>query len=159
MPCRRAGDKAAARKYQTAHPEKFRASVERSRAKHRDKINARAAKWRLENPEHVAEVLNRWLSKNPNIRRVYEQNRIARKIKNGGKLSKGLISKLLKLQRGKCPCCGKPLGDDYHLDHRMPLALGGANEDWNMQLLRDKCNLSKGAKHPIEFMNSRGFLL
>ena len=159
MPCRRAGDKAAATKYRSAHPENFRASVARSRARHRDKRNSRAAKWRLENPEHVAEILNRWLAKNPNIRRVYEQNRNARKTKNGGELSHGLIGKLYKLQRGKCPCCGNPLGENYHLDHVMPLVLGGEHEDRNMQLLRQQCNNQKHAKHPVDFMQSRGFLL
>lgn len=55
--------------------------------------------------------------------------------------------------------CGKPLGDAYHLDHVMPLALGGSNTDDNMQLLRDRCNLQKHAKHPVDFMQERGFLL
>ena len=31
--------------------------------------------------------------------------------------------------------------------------------DTNIQLLRATCNTSKGAKDPIEFMQSRGFLL
>jgi len=91
--------------------------------------------------------------------KIVQQNRRARKKYNGGRLSKGLSNKLYKLQRGKCACCGKSLGDDYHLDHRMPLALGGVNEDLNMQLLRSKCNREKHAKHPIDFMQSRGFLL
>ena len=91
--------------------------------------------------------------------RINCQNRRARKIAVGGKLSKGLTEKLYKLQRGKCACCGKLLGDNYHLDHRMPIALGGANEDWNIQLLRSTCNHEKHAKHPIDFMQERGYLL
>ena len=38
-------------------------------------------------------------------------------------------------------------------------ALGGLNADSNMQLLRAECNLQKSAKHPVDFMQSRGFLL
>jgi len=36
---------------------------------------------------------------------------------------------------------------------------GGSNTDDNMQLLRKLCNLQKHAKHPVDFMQERGFLL
>lgn len=129
------------------------------RAINKEKISLRNAKWRSLNPGKVKAQSNRWKSENPSANRIHKQNRRSRKIENGGVLSKGLTEKLFKLQRGKCPCCGEPLGDDYHLDHKMPLALGGANEDWNMQLLRAICNMQKHAKHPIDFMQSKGFLL
>ena len=70
-----------------------------------------------------------------------------------------IVEKLLKLQKGKCPCCSLPLGDDFHLDHKMPLALGGDHVDDNMQLLKARCNMQKRASNPIDFMQSRGFLL
>lgn len=41
----------------------------------------------------------------------------------------------------------------------VPLALGGTNTDGNMQLLRSTCNQKKHAKHPVDFMQQRGFLL
>ena len=69
------------------------------------------------------------------------------------------MKKLSTIQKGKCACCALPLGKDFHLDHKMPLALGGANEDSNIQLLRRECNIKKAAKHPINFMQERGFLL
>jgi 5-methylcytosine-specific restriction endonuclease McrA len=53
----------------------------------------------------------------------------------------------------------QPLGDNYHLDHITPITLGGSNTDDNMQLLRQRCNNQKYNKHPIDFMQSRGFLL
>ena len=40
-----------------------------------------------------------------------------------------------------------------------PLARGGTNQRTNLQLLCPPCNLSKSAKDPIDFMQSRGFLL
>ena len=46
-----------------------------------------------------------------------------------------------------------------HLDHIMPLALGGSNTDDNIQLLRARCNLQKRAKHPVDFMRERGYLI
>jgi 5-methylcytosine-specific restriction endonuclease McrA len=91
--------------------------------------------------------------------RIICQNYRSRKRANGGTLSKGLAEKLFKLQQGKCPCCKQPLGRNYHLDHIVPTALGGSNSDDNMQLLRATCNHQKHAKHPIDFMQQRGFLL
>lgn len=116
------------------------------------------AEWKANNPKKHGAHNSKWAAANPEARRIFEQNRRARK--SGGKLTKGLAERLYKLQRGKCACgCKQPLGDDYHLDHRMPLALGGANEDWNMQLLTTTCNLKKNKKHPVDFMQQRGFLL
>ena len=92
-------------------------------------------------------------------RRIILQNRRAKKRSTGGVLSNGLSEKLFKLQQGKCPCCKEPLGENYHLDHIMPIHLGGPNIDSNMQLLRQVCNLQKSAQHPIDFMQRRGFLL
>ena len=91
--------------------------------------------------------------------RINSQNYKAKKRANGGTLSKGVSEKLFKLQQGKCPCCNELLGENYHLDHILPIHLGGPNIDSNMQLLRQVCNLQKSAQHPIDFMQGRGFLL
>lgn len=165
---------ASTRKWQIANPEKVNATAERWRKNNPDKVKVSFEKWKDRNPGKMAVAYAnyrannlekcranyvKWISSHPEMIRIYRQNRRAKKLSNGGKLSKGLAEKLFTLQRGKCACCGLPLGDNYHLDHRMPLALGGANEDSNMQLLRQRCNNQKGAKHPIDFMQSRGFLL
>ena len=128
-------------------------------AENRDKaISARAA-WYASNREKMAAHGAAWRAANPDACRIHHQNRRARKRSNGGRLSPDIADRLFKLQRGKCACCGNPLGNDYHLDHIMPLALGGTNTDGNMQLLTAKCNLQKNAKHPVDFMRSKGFLL
>lgn len=115
-------------------------------------------KWRAANPDKVKAAYTTWKAENPDKVRLINQNRRAQK-SSSGKLSKNIAERLYRLQKGKCACCGLPLGDDYHMDHRMPLALGGTNTDDNMQLLRKLCNLQKNAKHPVDFMRSRGFLL
>ena len=116
------------------------------------------AKYRVCNPEKTKSDNAKYYAENPDASRIKNQNYRAKKRANGGKLSKGLAAKLFKLQQGKCACCRNHL-DKYHLDHRMPIALGGENEDLNMQLLCPTCNLQKHAKHPIDFMQSKGFLL
>jgi 5-methylcytosine-specific restriction endonuclease McrA len=120
---------------------------------------ARAAARYKANPERSKASTSAWFKANPESCRIYAHNRRDAKLSSGGKLSKGLSEKLFKLQRGLCPCCNQPLGNDYHLDHIMPLKKGGANEDWNIQLLRQQCNNQKHSKDPIDFMRSRGFLI
>lgn len=140
-------------------PERVKELKDKWRSENKEKINADAKKWLSENIEKARESSNRWKYKNPETGRIYHQNRKARLENSGGVLSRDIAKTLFALQKGKCPCCNQPLGEDYHIDHITPLALGGANEDWNVQLLRKVCNLQKHAKHPVDFMQSRGFLL
>lgn len=123
------------------------------------KVKAMGAAWRAANPDKKKATDAAWNAANPEAKRIRVQNRRARKKKAGGKLSSNLSAKLFKLQKGKCPCCNQPLGNDFHLDHIMPLIRGGSNTDDNIQLLRAICNLQKNAAHPVDFMQSRGFLL
>ena len=148
--------------------------VKRDDRYNKDDSIARARAWQAANPERVKEnkkawqeanrekfvgYTMKWRASNPEAARAIHSNRRAKKMGAKGRVSADIREKLFVLQKGKCPCCGKPLGDDCHLDHKMPLALGGTNTDDNMQLLRAKCNMEKSAKHPIDFMQSRGFLL
>lgn len=140
-----------------ANPDRVKAMKERHRA---------TAKYKETNSRYAAENIDRnraknraWINNNRDAaNRIYHTRR-AKKAEAGGVLSKGLAAKLLSLQRGKCACCGLPLGGKYHLDHILPIALGGTNTDDNIQLLRAVCNHQKHAKHPVDFMQSRGFLL
>lgn len=147
-------------KWNAANPDKVKACRDKWIARNQDKVRMYQAKYHWANVEKRMAATARWLTAHPEYGRIKEQNRRAKKKQNGGVLSKGLAAKLFKLQKGKCACgCAKSLGKNYHMDHRMPLHLGGANEDWNIQLLRGSCNDRKGIKHPIEFMQSMGFLL
>ena len=156
--------------YRASNREKVNAQIYAWNAANREKVNARTAAWKLANPEKIKTYVEAnseklkaqsiaWRKANPDAVRIFYQNRRARKLENGGTLSKGLSAKLFKLQKGKCPCCKQALGNDYHLDHIVPMALGGSNTDDNIQLLRATCNHQKHAKHPIDFMQQRGFLL
>lgn len=160
--------RAVAVAWQVANPERRKAhqaayraaNVEKSkayRAANADKINARSIAWQADNPEKRKAQQATYRAANPEVRRIDRQNRRARKLFSGGTLSRGLAANLFEVQRGLCACCQDPLGDDYHLDHIMPLALGGTNTDSNMQLLLARCNLQKGSSHPDEFMQDREF--
>lgn len=149
----------AASAWAAANPCKVMArSIARYAADARKELS-RNKEWRAANQDKIKAAKAAWRVKNPEARRIHNHNRRARKRANGGKLSPCLADKLFKLQHGKCACCHASIADGSHLDHVIPLALGGLNEDWNMQLLCPPCNLSKGAKHPVDFMQSRGLLL
>lgn len=142
-----------------ANPERERQNYAAWVARNPGKGKERSAAWRLANPERESRNHKAWRAANPEAIKRHNQNRRALKIGSGGELSKGIAEKLFALQKGKCACCGEPLGNNYHLDHIMPLALGGTNTDDNIQLLRQRCNNQKHKKHPIDFMQERGFLL
>ncbi len=84
-----------------------------------------------------------------------------RRSKVGGTWTIADIMRLLELQRHKCAhtFCRASLKGGYHIDHIMPLALGGSNAPSNLQLLCAPCNLSKSARHPIDFAQMKGLLL
>lgn len=160
--------------YRAANPEQEKLRVRAYREANKAKRNAANAVWRAENPEKVKSSQDAyhaknpgkankkssdWREKNPAQVRIQRHNRRALVLSAGGSLSKGLLAKLFELQKGMCPCCKQPLGDKYHMDHVMPLALGGTNTDDNIQLLRATCNQKKHAKHPVDFMQAKGFLL
>lgn len=132
------------RAYSAANKAKVAAGNRAYRIANKDKIDARVYVWKRLNPEKL---------------RVYSQNRRALQLKAGGSLSLNIEEKLLGLQKGRCACCKGILDGDYHLDHIMPLKLGGDHNDSNMQLLHSRCNLRKNALHPVDFMQRQGFLL
>ena len=152
-------DKARKAAWRAANHNKVKSSKEAWRAANKDKERDRRSVYRAAHLDKEKANAAAWRAANKEVRRIYEQNRRARKRASGGKLSPGLADRLFKLQRGKCACCHVSIEDGNHLDHVIPLALEGPNEDWNMQLLCGPCNLSKNAKHPVEFMQQRGFLL
>ena len=67
---------------------------------------------------------------------------------SGGKHTAADIMELRTLQNHRCARCKVDVQHGFHVDHIMPLALGGSNTKENLQILCQKCNLSKGAKHP-----------
>lgn len=150
--------RAAAAEYRKNNPDKIKSSRAAYKEKNHEQIKARDAARHAENREKRNAKIAEWRRANKDVVLTHNRNRRAKEI-SSGKLSVGIRERLFSLQRGKCACCGLPLGDDYHLDHRIPLARGGSNTDDNMQLLRKLCNIKKKARDPIEFMQSKGFLL
>lgn len=83
--------------------------------------------------------------------------RRARKRAASGSLTQADIREVSEAQGGRCAYCRAAVR--LSIDHIIPLVRGGEHSRRNIQMLCIPCNSSKGAKHPIEFAQSRGLLL
>jgi len=128
--------------------------------KNKEKQKKYQSEYWLNNSERILETKRKYRAKNKDKKRIYRQNRRCRESGGKNKLPSSLIEKLISLQKGRCACgCNELLANDFHVDHIMPLALGGLNVPTNIQLLKKRCNLRKSFKHPVVFMQENGFLL
>lgn len=100
-----------------------------------------------------------WRMANSEACRAYSASRRAKERAAQGKHSAKDIKELLILQKNKCAVCACCIKEKYHVDHKYAIHTGGANDKSNLQILCQSCNLSKGSKDPIVFMQSRGFLI
>lgn len=145
--------------WQAANKEKFEAYQKSYLAANRGAAKERARLWRIKHPERSHAQGKAWRQSNKHMLVIKEQRRRARIKGVGGNLSKDIHARLMKLQKGKCAVCRTSLKRTRpHIDHHMPIAKGGTNTDDNVQLLCPHCNAKKSAKHPVDFMQERGFL-
>jgi 5-methylcytosine-specific restriction endonuclease McrA len=106
------------------------------RLKHHDKVRAANVKWYAANRDRYS---------------LYVRNRRVRMLGAAGTHNQKDIAELFKSQSGACAGCACCLAAGWHVDHVMPLVLGGSNWPSNLQLLCPACNLRKGAKHPDQW--------
>ena len=130
--------------------------IENNRLKH----NKYVKKWEAENSEYKKELCARWTKQNKDLVNAATQKRRAIKKFQLGDVSKNIVKLLLSMQKNLCINCQSNLTDyGYHIDHIMPISLGGMHEDKNLQLLCPTCNMKKSNKDPIAWANENGRLL
>ena len=79
----------------------------------------------------------------------YETTRQKYYAKNQRKLmTKELRRRIIERDNYTCQNCGKYMPDEVglHVDHIVSIKNGGKTVESNLQVLCDKCNLSKGAR-------------
>lgn len=149
-------------KVKTYSQEWYAGNIDQARAKavsyyhaNRDERIAYSHAYRVSSPEKI----EAWRQTNGDKLRGQNRHRYALRRAGDGHYTADDVKRIYAMQKGKCPHCGKKLGDDYHVDHIQPVSKGGSNRASNIQLLCPPCNLKKAARDPIEHMQSLGFLL
>jgi 5-methylcytosine-specific restriction endonuclease McrA len=143
-----------------------RANVERTKAwiaERSEYISEQRRAYYLNNREAVKKRIFAYQKARPEqtklLAKITANRRRARLLNAGGDYTRQDIERLLTLQRCKCANCGDSLKKGYHIDHRIPVALGGSNHRDNIELLCPPCNYAKAAKHPVAFAQENGRLL
>jgi 5-methylcytosine-specific restriction endonuclease McrA len=144
------------RQWRAKHPGKaaeysreWRAKSEDNRQKQRE-ANLR---WYYNNHDYALARNREWQRANPAKLYIQSARRYARKKKVGGRITAFDVKRMYKSQNGRCWYCLCDLKNTgYHIDHRIPLSRDGTNQLNNLCLSCPKCNLSKGAKLPQEWI-------
>jgi len=174
-------DKDRYKAYRIKHRESGLIATKRWRANNLLAVREKKRIWRANNPSAVKEQkrrdyeknkdkrissVNKWASKNKDKCIGYRRNTKARRRKASGKHTQDDVLLILKLQNNKCVYCRRKISFDpnaeelkVHVDHIMPIALGGSNNKSNLQCLCPSCNISKNATDPIIWARRMGNLL
>lgn len=100
-----------------------------------------------------------WIKNHPERARASIRATKAKRRGASGRYTEQDIARRLEQQRSKCAWCRTSISKKFHIDHIIPIALGGTNDPKNLQLLCVSCNCRKCAKHPLDFARQEGRLL
>jgi len=152
----------AQRARRVANPKKYD-SAAIYRNENKKMLSDKYLAWREQNPEKQKSATAKWRLENYDSVLATNRNRRSKKKYSFGSHTSCDIILIFDNQRGLCANCKSRLVKDgknkYHVDHIMPLALGGSNSKSNLQCLCPTCNMRKGAKHPDEWAKQQGKLL
>lgn len=113
-----------------------------------------------ENKEVLTQKRKEYVEKNRQAIRDRNNARNAKKRGNGGSFKIHHIRKMRIEQKGKCVYCENAITGkgNCHIDHILPVSLGGSSEISNIQLLCPTCNMRKSSKHPDDWHEEIGWV-
>lgn len=161
-------------------PEKYKAKAKAIRDKNKQKRADYQRQWRKENPEAYREQARRHYWSNPQKfrerRRNYSANNPETDLRNNRKRRAKILgtqlvpytaSEILSLYGTNCHLCNLPIDleaprwtampgweNGLHLDHVIPLSLGGTDTLDNVKPAHGKCNLAKNRILPKAFRSA-----
>lgn len=123
----------------------------------------RAKAWKMANPEKAKASRDRrlpqrvkynreWIQARPETRRAKWHKEEAKRKARPGLFTAADVRELLKYQGGLCAYCHCHVGEDYHVDHKIPVSRGGPNWPSNLAIACKNCNLRKGKRTVEEFL-------
>lgn len=137
---RRAADPEKAEEYQRCY---LAAHPGMAAEYHRNWDQATREKWMKYNRSYRQE--------HPEAVKEWDHRKRAKRLKAPGSHTAADIAAQRTRQKGRCYWCKQKVGKAYHTDHVIPLVKKGSNGPDNLVIACPLCNLSKGAKHPMDF--------
>ena len=159
-------EKKKARFYRLNNPEKCKAKSKKWRdnnisyqqeyhKKNAKKICQRSKQWLKDNPEKAKQTYLKNYAKNKD--QYLERSRKRKALKRNAEHDNYMpwLSKVKSKKMFICYWCSeKVTTKNLHVDHIIPLSRGGQDTWDNICASCDKCNMSKGAKTPEEFITT-----
>lgn len=145
--------RAARKDYYRRHPVESRQAALQWHRDNRDLSLEKSARYHREHKEEIAARKARE-RKLPGKQEEYTARQSAyraRKAGSEGSHTAEDVADLLVEQAGLCFWCDVEVGDNYHVDHVIPLVMGGSDGKENLVIACPSCNLRKGAKDPSDF--------
>lgn len=150
--CTRRVDSDRTNRYNKAHREERKAYNQEWQARPRARaLRAERQRGYRQTERHQRRV--KAYNVSPKGRAVFQRSQAKRRAAKRGAtvgVSIPTVLELLAAQGGVCANCGRQPAK-VHLDHIMPLALGGQHVPENLQALCQPCNQRKSWKHPVQF--------
>src|SRR5581483_6330466 len=120
--------------------ERRRASYARNPERGRERSRA----YRKANPDKVREALRDWYRRHPEV--VAQRNALRRARTEGTAAERFAPSEIYERDGGRCHICKRPVSASrFHLDHLIPLSLGGPHTRENVAIAHPRCNIKRGA--------------
>lgn len=127
--------------------------------KNEKRIRLRTQIYAKQNSARNLIVAQKWLKENPERNRAIKMSYKARRRSSEGiGDSTAQIHSWEKSQKKVCYWCSVDCAENYHIDHYQPLSKGGQHIVTNLVIACPTCNLTKSAKDPYKFANTKGML-
>lgn len=152
--------------YYTKHADVMRERARVYGREHRAERSAYARQWYHKNTERWNERNRAWLAANPDKaerKRKRDRERLAQwdkehpdreRDKCAWRRAKTCMAATIERVKradiwrrdgGRCHICGKPCDpNNWHLDHLIPLSIGGTHEPKNVAVSHPRCNMVRG---------------
>ncbi len=111
------------------------------------------------NRDYMNAAIRKWKKKNLIKIRSYGAKRRARRNESNSHYTENDVNRIMRLQKKKCANCMACCESEFHIDHIMPISLGGSNSADNIQILCPQCNLKKASKTPEDWAKENGRLI
>ena len=130
--------------YREENIEQIREKQKKYREANREYLKDRNKKYYQNNKEHFRARKRRWRSKNPDKAAVIDSRKKARILEAMLPTTDEKLIEKIHRERRKL---SKKDNKEYHVDHIIPLSIGGAHHQDNMRIIDAKENMAKSNKY------------